>query len=269
MSPNRTGERIAGTSLRGPWSTLIQPVGAVRRPARGVMIVAVALLAAACGASGGADRGLDEPPSGASAPSAPSPLPAQSPSPAGTGGGCGRRGVEGSDRDRLGAACWRAATGDDLRDPGLDGHRRGHHEPGSQDLRRGNRRPADGLQYVTDRRFRDRNDDPHLHFVTTTSKLVAELTDGSVVPGVDLERPGAPPSSTVEGRYAFEVPAETRSTTSSSGSEDPGREPRSTCRLVECARAPKRTGRRNRQVDGDRPARDRHAMDRQRPDHGP
>ena len=46
-----------------------------------------------------------------------------------------------------------------------------------------------------------------------------------MVPGVDLERPGAPPASTVEGRYAFDVPADSSFDDIVLRFEDPGREP--------------------------------------------
>ena len=84
-------------------------------------------------------------------------------------------------------------------------------------------KPTDKTALIVD--FEIRNDDPHLHFVTTTSRLVAELADGSVVAGADLERSGAPPSSTVEGRYAFEIPAVTRFDDVILRFEDPGHEP--------------------------------------------
>ena len=99
--------------------------------------------------------------------------------------------------------------------------------------------PTDKTSLIVD--FEIRNDDPHLHFVTTTSRLVAELPGGSVVPGVDLERPGAPPSSTVEGRYAFEIPTETRFDDVILRFEDPATSHRSTCRSVEAHRHPRRT----------------------------
>ena len=73
--------------------------------------------------------------------------------------------------------------------------------------------------------FEIRNDDPHIFFVTTTSRLVAELTGGTIVPGVDLERPSAEPQSTVESRYAFEVPAGTTFDQVTLRLEDPDREP--------------------------------------------
>ena len=73
--------------------------------------------------------------------------------------------------------------------------------------------------------FEIRNDSPHVGFVTTTSRLVAQLADGTVVEGKDLERPSAAPESTVESRYAFEVPAETAFDGLVLRFEDPGREP--------------------------------------------
>ena len=73
--------------------------------------------------------------------------------------------------------------------------------------------------------FEIRNDSPHVAFVTTTSRLVAELPDGTIIPGDDLERPGAAPASTVETHYAFEVPADTTFDDVVLRFEDPGREP--------------------------------------------
>jgi len=73
--------------------------------------------------------------------------------------------------------------------------------------------------------FEIRNDSPHVGFVTTTSRLVAELADGTIVEGKDLGRPSAAPESTVESRYAFEVPAETTFDDVTLRFEDPGREP--------------------------------------------
>ena len=73
--------------------------------------------------------------------------------------------------------------------------------------------------------FEIRNDSPHVAFVTTTSRLVAELPDGTITPGDDLERPGAAPASTVESRYAFDVPPETTFGDVVLRFEDPGREP--------------------------------------------
>ena len=73
--------------------------------------------------------------------------------------------------------------------------------------------------------FEIRNDSPHVGFVTTTSRLVAQLPDGTVIEGKDLERPSAAPKSTVESRYAFEVPAETSFDGVVLRFEDPGREP--------------------------------------------
>jgi len=73
--------------------------------------------------------------------------------------------------------------------------------------------------------FEIRNDDPHIGFVTTTSRLVAELPDGTIVAGRDLEGPGAAPESTVESRYAFEVPAGTTFEDVTLRFEDPDREP--------------------------------------------
>jgi hypothetical protein len=70
-----------------------------------------------------------------------------------------------------------------------------------------------------------RNDSPHIGFVTTTSRLVAELPDASVIPGKDLERPSAAPESTVESRYSFDVPAGTTFDGLVLRFEDPGREP--------------------------------------------
>jgi hypothetical protein len=107
-------------------------------------------------------------------------------------------------------------------------------------------KPTDKTSLIVD--FEIRNDDPHLHFVTTTSRLVAELPDGSVVPGVDLERPGAPPSSTVEGRYAFEIPTETGFDDVILRFEDPGREPSLDLPLSGSAPAPEE----NSTIDVDR-----------------
>src|SRR5262245_37905976 len=67
--------------------------------------------------------------------------------------------------------------------------------------------PTTATSLIVD--FEIRNDSPHIGFVTTTSRLVVQLPDGRVVPGKDLERPSAAPESTVESRYAFEVPADT------------------------------------------------------------
>ena len=107
-------------------------------------------------------------------------------------------------------------------------------------------KPTDKTSLIVD--FEIRNDDPHLHFVTTTSRLVAELPDGSVVPGVDLERPGAPPASTVEGRYAFEIPTETGFDDVILRFEDPGHEPSLDLPLSGSAPAPEE----NATIDVDR-----------------
>jgi hypothetical protein len=83
-------------------------------------------------------------------------------------------------------------------------------------------RPATATSLIVD--FAIRNDSPHIGFVTTTSRLVVELPDGSIIEGKDLERPSAAPQSTVESRYAFEVPAETAFDGLLLRFEDPGRE---------------------------------------------
>ena len=84
-------------------------------------------------------------------------------------------------------------------------------------------RPTEATSLIVD--FEIRNDSPHIQFVTTTSRLVAELPDGTIVPGNDLERPSAAPESTVESRYAFEVPADTAFEDIVLRFEDPDREP--------------------------------------------
>ena len=83
--------------------------------------------------------------------------------------------------------------------------------------------PTPNTSLIVD--FEIRNDSPHVGFVTTTSRLVAQLPDGTVIEGKDLERPSAAPESTVESRYAFEVPAETVFDGLVLRFEDPGREP--------------------------------------------
>ena len=83
--------------------------------------------------------------------------------------------------------------------------------------------PTPGTSLIVD--FEIRNDSPHVGFVTTTSRLVAALPGGTTVAGKDLGRPSAAPESTVESRYAFDVPAETTFEDVSLRFEDPGREP--------------------------------------------
>jgi hypothetical protein len=90
-------------------------------------------------------------------------------------------------------------------------------------------RPTDATSLIVD--FEIRNDSPHIHFVTTTSRLIAELPDGTVVPGNDLEAPSAAPESTVESRYAFEVPSDTAFDDIVLRFDDPDREPSLDLRL--------------------------------------
>jgi hypothetical protein len=73
--------------------------------------------------------------------------------------------------------------------------------------------------------FEIRNDDVHVTFVTSTARLVAVLADGSVVPGKDVARRSVPPTSSVDGRYAFTVPVGTAFDGLVLRFEDPGREP--------------------------------------------
>src|SRR5262245_60103820 len=91
-------------------------------------------------------------------------------------------------------------------------------------------RPTAATSLIVDLEIR--NDSPHIAYVTTTSRLVAELADGSIVPGNDLERPSAAPQSTVESRFAFEVPAATVVDDVILRFEDPGREPSFDLRLA-------------------------------------
>lgn len=70
-----------------------------------------------------------------------------------------------------------------------------------------------------------RNDNVHVTFVSTSSRLVATLPDTTVVPGTELTRTSAPPVSSVQGRYAFAVPAGTDFDGLGLRFEDPGREP--------------------------------------------
>ena len=210
MSRTCTDERVVATSLRG----------AVRRPALGVFVLAVVLVTTACGTSGGADRALDEPSAGAATPSSPSP----SPSAAATEEAAATEAskeptatVSVPEAGVLPRAMTYGTLDWTVTDAAITNQNPKTYVAGSEG------KPTDKTSLIVD--FEIRNDDPHLHFVTTTSRLVAELSDGSVVPGVDLERPGAPPSSTVEGRYAFDVPAETSFDDVVLRFEDPGREP--------------------------------------------
>jgi hypothetical protein len=73
--------------------------------------------------------------------------------------------------------------------------------------------------------FDIRNDDVHVSFASTTVRLEVALPDGTVVRGTELIRSSAPPVSSVEGRYAFEVPAGTAFEGLRLRIEDPGRVP--------------------------------------------
>ena len=111
-----------------------------------------------------------------------------------------------------------------LRDPDLDRERRGHHEPGSDEVRRRHRRPADP-EDVPDRRLRHPQRQPARRLRHDDVAARRRAARRHVVPGDDLGRPGAAPESTVESRYAFEVPAGTAFEDVVLRFEDPVREP--------------------------------------------
>lgn len=219
MSRVRVGERSVASSCPSPGPALVRPGGTGRWPALSVAVL-VGVLLAGCGTSGGADRGLDEPPAGASTPAPPSPSPSaaaaeatatvEAPSePTAT--------VIAPPSGVLPRATSYGTLDWTVTDAVITNQNPKTYVAGTEG------KPTADTSLIVD--FEIRNDDPHLHFLTTTSRLVAALPDGSVVPGVDLERQGAPPSSTVEGRYAFEVPAETSFDDVVLRFEDPGREP--------------------------------------------
>jgi hypothetical protein len=232
MSCVRTDNRVAATDE--PRTALVRQDAT--RPARcaGAAVLAIVLLAAACGSSGGAGRAVDRrlstrprrrrrrlrhrPPRGHRPSRPPRPVRRRPPSSA-------RRG--------------RAAADDDLRDAGLDGDRCRHHEPGSTTFVAAPR--ASHGQDVADHRLRDPERRPASPFRHPTSRLVAEPARRQRGPRRRSRTAGAPPSSTVEGRYAFEIPTETGSTTSSSASRIRAASRRSTCRSVEAHPHPRRT----------------------------
>ena len=187
-------------------------------PTPTALALAAMLLVAACGPSAGADRDLDGPTPGPSGPGSASPSAAASDA-AGA--------VETSasptasvilpDADvlprtvRYGTLAW---TVTDAVITNQDPKVYVAGDPG---------RPTDATSLIVDLEIR--NDSPHIHFVTTTSRLVAELPDGTIVEGDDLDGPSAAPESTVESRYAFDVPADTTFDDVVLRFEDPDREP--------------------------------------------
>jgi len=188
---------------------------------RGAVALTALFIVAACTSSGGADRVLDGPTPGPSASTTPSSSVAPSP------------GVDGPGDDTspepsaaaviepeagvlprtlsYGGLSWKV-TDAVLTNQDPNAFVAG--TPG---------RPVDTTSLIVD--FEIRNDSPHIGYVTTTSRLVVQLPDGTVVPGKDLERPSAAPESTVESRYAFEVPSATTFGDVLLRFEDPDREP--------------------------------------------
>ena len=180
----------------------------------GIAAMAVALVVAACGA--GADRGPDEPPLGASPSPSPSAVASSAVEAAQASAEPSAALVE-PDAGVLPRALRYGTLDWTVNDAVITNQDPKTYVAGTAG------RPTDATSLIVD--FEIRNDSPHIGFVTTTSRLVADLPDGSVVEGKDLERPSAAPESTVESRYAFEVPADTEFDDVILRFEDPDREP--------------------------------------------
>jgi hypothetical protein len=187
---------------------------------RGAAALTVLFIVAACTSSGGADRVLNGSTAGPSASSAPSPSVAASSGPARAGDASPEPSAaavlepEATVLPRTlsyGTLTWKVT---DAVITNQDPKAYVAGTPG---------RPIDKTSLIVD--FEIRNDSPHIGFVTTTSRLVIQLPDGTIVPGQDLERPSAAPESTVESRYAFEVPPGTAFGDVLLRFEDPDREP--------------------------------------------
>ena len=73
--------------------------------------------------------------------------------------------------------------------------------------------------------FEITNENVGVSIVTTQSRMQLTLPDGTVVEGRDIAREGIPAASTVQGRYAFEVPEGTEFDGLVLAMADAGREP--------------------------------------------
>jgi hypothetical protein len=190
----------------------------IRVSGRGAAAIAAILVLAACTGSGGADRAPDGPTPGASASPLRSPSAASSAAAAAdAASGQPAAAVVAPDTGVLprtlsyGSLRW---TVTDAVITNQDPKRYVAGTPAP---------PIDKTSLIVD--FEIRNDSPHVFFVTTTSRLVVELPGGTEVQGKDLEGPSAAPESTVESRYAFEVPAPTAFDDIVLRFADPDREP--------------------------------------------
>ncbi len=190
------------------------------RSVRGAAAIAAILLLTACTASGGVDRAPDGPTPGATAAPSPSRSPSAAPSGVARAGEASVQPTAAVVAPGPGVLPRTISYGGltwDVTDAVITNQDPTRYVAGTPAP------PTDKTSLIVD--FEIRNDSPHVFFVTTTSRLVVELPDKTVVPGRDLERPSAAPESSVESRYAFEVPDDTAFDDVVLRFEDPDREP--------------------------------------------